>query len=235
MKKNYIVFFQILFTICLISTVYGSEKTLFKLEKGETALIVVDLQNEFVRDGGLNQVKTAKATLAVNKKLIDFSHKNNMPVIYTKVVNRNDNIRVRYTKILRPELFREKLLVPGHKRYFTDVKKELDVVDIVEEIYPEKGDYIIEKDLFDSFQGTNLDTLLRSLKIENVLVTGTVTHICVESTARGAYNHDYNPVLVTDAISSGATEAFIKETLVEFRKRWGRVMTSDEVMQELSQ
>ena len=48
----------------------------FILGRGKTALVVVDLQNEFVRDGGLIQVKDAKATLDTNKKLIEFFRKN---------------------------------------------------------------------------------------------------------------------------------------------------------------
>ena len=50
----------------------GAAKKPFILTRGKTALVVVDLQNEFVRDGGLIQVKDAKATLDTNKKLIAF-------------------------------------------------------------------------------------------------------------------------------------------------------------------
>ena len=127
------------------------------------------------------------------------------------------------------------MLLPGHKRVFSDVGRELDVTDIVEEVYPEKGDHIINKKWFDAFNGTNLDSLLRGLSIGSVVVTGTVTHICVESTAKSAFNHGYFPVIVSDGISSFAPEHFIKELLNQFAALWGRVMTSQEVIQELSE
>jgi len=158
-----------------------------------------------------------------------------MPVIYTKVFSRYDNVRVKLIKALRPEaLLRDKALVPGQKRYFSDVKKELDVTDVVEEIYPKEGDYIIEKDLFDSFHGTHLDDLLRGLGIGYVVVTGTITNVCVESTAKGAFNYGYFPVIASDAASSDAPESYIDQIFTFFRRHWGRVMTSDEVIKELS-
>jgi nicotinamidase-related amidase len=235
MQTEIIIFSQILLMLCLLATVYASGEKPFTLEKGKTALIVVDLVNEFVRDGGIMQVKAAKATLDANKRLIEFFRNNGLPVIYTKVLSRYDNIRVKLIKILRPEvLLRDKALVPGQKRYFTDVKKQLDVTDIVDEIYPKEGDYIIEKDLFDSFHGTHLDVLLRGLGIGYVVVTGTITNVCVESTAKGAFNYGYFPVIASDAASSDAPESYIDQIFTYFRRHWGRVMTSDEVIKELS-
>ena len=232
MKKFIGFFLASIVTSCLLSTAYAAKP--FTLEKGKTALIVVDMENDFVRDGGVLQTKAAKATLSANKKLIDFFHSSNMPVIYTRMVNRNKTIRSRLSSLNRPELTKANAITPGYKRYFPDVKKELDVADVVDEIYPSKGDYVIDKDLFDAFQGTNLDLILRSHGVESVLVTGTVTHICVDSTAKGAFNHNYNAVIASDAVSSYASDPFIKELLANFGRLWGRVMTSDEAVQELS-
>jgi nicotinamidase-related amidase len=207
----------------------------FILKRGKTALIVVDLQNEFVRDGGLIQVKDAKATLDTNKKLITFFRENGMPVIYTKMSLQDDwALPMKMIRFTEPDRIQGKALLPGHKRYFPDVGKELDVTDIVAEVYPEKGDHIIKKEWFDAFNGTGLGSLLHGLSIEYVLVTGTVTHICVESTAKGAFNHGSFPVIVSDGVSSFAPEHFIKELLNQFARLWGRVMTSPEVIQELS-
>ena len=207
----------------------------FILEREKTALIVVDLQNEFVRDGGLIQVKDAKATLDTNKKLIEFFRKNRMPVVFTKMSLHDDwALPMKMIRFMEPDRIRAKALLPGHKRVFTDVSKELDVTDIVEEVYPAKGDHLIHKHWFDAFNGTHLGSLLHGLSVEYVLVTGTVTHICVESTAKGAFNHGYLPVIVSDGVSSFAPEHFIKELLNQFGNLWGRVMTSTEAMRELS-
>ncbi len=206
----------------------------FILERGKTALVVVDLQNEFVRDGGLIQVKDAKATLDTNKKLIAFFRKSSMPVIYTKMSLHDDWVLpMRMIRFTEPDRIQGKALLPGYRRYFPDVGKELEVTDIVAEVSPKKGDHIIHKKWFDAFNGTHLSSLLHGLSIEYVLVTGTVTHICVESTAKGAFNHGYLPVIVSDGVSSFAPEHFIKELLKQFAGLWGRVMTAREAIQEL--
>lgn len=236
MKKKLFILIQVLLIGSLISTAYSADqKKPFTLKKGKTALIIVDMQNEFVRDGGLFQTKSAKATFDTNKKLIEFFRKNGIPVVYTKMIYSFDSLRVKLVKATRPDLIEAKCLYPGHKRYFPDVKKELDVTDIVEEIYPQKGDYIIEKYVYDAFQGTYLDNLLHGLEIENVVVTGTTTHCCVESTAKGAFSHDFKSVIVSDAISTYASESYSNEILNYFARLWGRVMTTDEVIKELSQ
>jgi nicotinamidase-related amidase len=208
----------------------------FILGREKTALVVVDLQNEFVRDGGLIQVKDAKATLQTNKRLIEFFRKNAMPVVYTKMLLQDDwALPMKMIKFTEADRIQGKALLPRHKRYFSDVGRELDVTDIVTEVYPEKGDHIINKNWFDALNGTSLGSLLHGLAIEYVVVTGTVTHICVESTAKGAFNHGYFPVIVSDGVSSFAPEHFIKELLKQFAALWGRVMTSSEVIQELSE
>ena len=115
-----------------------------------------------------------------------------------------------------------------------ETRKQLEVTDIVEEIYPEEGDSIVGKDLYDSFHGTSLDVLVRGLDVGYVVVTGTVTNVCVESTAKGAFNHGYFPVIASDAVSADVPQSYIDDIYTYFRKHWGRVMTSDGVIKELS-
>ena len=206
----------------------------FKINKAETAIIVIDLANEFVREGGRVYVESAKSTLPANKKLIDFFRANNMPVIYTKTYDRSWNLRVQFANFRDPKRLEDKVHVPGHKRFFPDVGKELDVTDVVDEIYPQEQDYIIEKELLNSFNNTNLDLLLRSLGIRNLVVTGTLTHICVESTFKAAFELQYRPVMVSDAVSTWLPDSFVKQLFEVYRQMWGRVMTADEVIGELS-
>jgi nicotinamidase-related amidase len=232
MKRVFAVFS--LLVLVTAANVYAEDIKYFKLTKGKTALIVVDMQNDFVRDGGKLVVKTAKATLQPIKKLIDFFRTNNMPVVYTKVVNRNDNLRAKFGNIKDPSRAKDHVIEPGYMRHFTDVNKKLDVTDVVEEIYPTGKDYIVVKDYYDAFHGTHMDVLLRSLGIEYVVVTGTVTHLCVETTAKGAFQHHYGPVLVSDCISTWMPDAFVSGMLGQFTKFFGRVLTSDEVVKEMS-
>ena len=93
----------------------AGETICFK-KRGKTALVVVDLQNEFVRDGGLIQVKDAKATLDTNKKLIEFFRKNAMPVIYTRMSLHDDwALPMKMIRFTEPDRIRGKALLPGTK------------------------------------------------------------------------------------------------------------------------
>ena len=83
------------------------------------------------------------------------------------------------------------LLLEGLPRYYQDVGKELDCSDIIDELYPEPGDPIVEKFGYGAFHNTNLDDLLKARHVESVLVTGTVTQICVEETARESFKRGY--------------------------------------------
>ena len=98
----------------------------FALRRGKTALVVVDLQNEFVRDGSLIQVRDPKATLDRNKKLIEFFRKNGMPAVYTKMSLHDDwALPMKMIKFTAPGRIEGKVFLPGHKRVFPDVGKEL--------------------------------------------------------------------------------------------------------------
>lgn len=206
----------------------------FQINKAETAIIVIDLANEFVREGGRVYVESAKSTLPANKKLIDYFRANNMPVIYTKTYDRSWNLRVQFGNIRDPQRIPDNVHVPGHKRFFSDVGRELDVTDIVDEIYPEKHDYIVEKEQLNSFTNTNLDLILRTLNIKNVIITGTLTHVCVESTFKAAFELQYRPVMVSDAVSTWLPDAFVEQMFEVYQQMWGRVMTSEEVIEELA-
>ena len=63
--------------------------------------------------------------------------------------------------------------------------------DWYEQIRPSHSDIGVVKNRYDAFQGTNLDLVLRSHGIRTVLLTGVVTNVCVETTARAAFVHDY--------------------------------------------
>jgi nicotinamidase-related amidase len=215
----------------------GQEKKLFTFEHEKTALIIVDMQNEFVRQGGLIYVEDAIKTVPDIQKLIKAFRRKKMPIVYTKAMGLASSIAVptlkrRYYEILHPDWIEEKACVKGHKRYFPDVGKKLDCSDIIEEIYPEPSDIIIEKAFYNAFQDTILEYILRGLKVEYLVVVGTATHVCVESTAKGAFDRQFMVAIVSDGVSSYLPDLHAG-VLKSFKMMWGRVMTADEVIGEL--
>jgi ureidoacrylate peracid hydrolase len=90
----------------------------------------------------------------------------------------------------------------GHERFYADIHKTLDCAEIIDELAPLKGDLVIDKLGYGAFHGTKLDDALRNLGVESLVISGTVTQICVEETAREAFHYGHKATIVSDAASS---------------------------------
>jgi nicotinamidase-related amidase len=121
----------------------------------------------------------------------------------------------------------------GHRRYYADVSRTVDCSDIIEEIYPASDDPVIEKFGYGAFHNTSLDDVPRARHVESVLVTGTVTQICVEETAREAFKYGYRTTIVADAVSSYMPDLH-EATLKNFRLKFGWVSTAPELMDAMA-
>jgi len=195
-----------------------------------TAVIVVDMQNDFVRVGAALEVVESRATLGAHQRLLGAARRLGLPVVYTKFIAGPDRTLVWDVDpmIADPIRFAWK----GHMRYYPDIDAERDVTDIVDEIYPATGDHIVEKFGFDAFYNTNLEDFLRANHVEHLIITGTVTNICVDSTGRGAFHRQFRSVFVSDAVSSPDPEQH-RVTLKNLGQWFGRVLATDEVVAEL--
>ena len=97
---------------------------------------------------------------------------------------------------------------------------------MIDEFAPEAGDLVIDKHGYGAFHGTDLDTRLRSMGVGSLLVTGTVTQICVEESAREAFHYGYRTTLIADAVSSFAPDLHAA-TLKNFAMKFGWVADTD--------
>jgi ureidoacrylate peracid hydrolase len=99
---------------------------------------------------------------------------------------------------------------------------------------PRKGDFHIVKHKYDAFQGTDLNTLLRNVGVDTLIITGVTTNCCCESTARSAFEHDYKVAFTSDA-TAAFEEKLHEATLGSIRELFGRVLTVDDVIAELKE
>jgi nicotinamidase-related amidase len=197
----------------------------------DPALLIVDMQNDFVRRGAPLEVPDARATLPAHQRLIDAARRRGLPVVYTKFLSHPEYYLLwEWSPQCRPPT---KCCWKGHHRYYEDVGRELDCTDVVEEIFPEPGDAIVEKYGYGAFHETPLASLLRARGVRSVLVTGTVTQICVEETARAAFHHGFRTTLVADAVSSYAPDLHAA-TLKNFAMKFGWVEDSGTLLQHLA-
>ena len=153
------------------------------LPASRTAVVVVDMQNDFVRKGGKLYVPDAEKTIGPIRKLLDKARVKGVRVIYTQDWHlRND---------------------PEFEVWGEHCVEGTWGADIVDELKPMQGDVVVRKRRYDAFFGTDLDYLLRHVvKADTLVLTGTVANICVLHTAGSAALNWYRVVVPIDAVSA---------------------------------
>jgi ureidoacrylate peracid hydrolase len=117
----------------------------------------------------------------------------------------------------RPEL-RGKLLTFGTSDF-----------EIVDGLTPMPDDLVIVKSRYSGFHGTNLDSILRSRGIRNLLMVGIASNVCVESTIRDAYFNEYWPVMIEDATMPAGAADIHAATLYNVKTFFGWVTNAEDV------
>jgi nicotinamidase-related amidase len=152
------------------------------LDPAATALIVVDMQHDFVSDGGALQVPDARATVPAIADLTRRFRAAGARIVFTQDTHRDGD----------PE-FR---IWPVHALEGTHGWE------IVDELHPLPEDTVLRKPRYDAFYGTPLDHLLRQWGVTTLVICGTVANICVHYTASSAALRWYDVVIPRDAISA---------------------------------
>jgi nicotinamidase-related amidase len=153
------------------------------LHPKNTALIIVDMQNDFVKEKGNLVVPAAGETVPRIRKLLTSARKSGVPVAYTQDTMREDD----------PEFD----IWPEH------CMENTWGWEVIPELKPEKNELVCRKLRYDGFYGTGLEhTLSHVWKIENVVIVGTVSNICVLHTAASAGLRWYKVIVPADGISA---------------------------------
>ena len=196
----------------------------------DAALIIVDMQNDFVRVGAPLEVPSARDTIASQKALIQAFRKRNLPVVYTKFISHPHYYLLwNWSPQCQPPT---KCCWKGHQRFYKDIAGTRECTEIIDELLPSPEDSIIEKFGYGAFHETPLEKMLHSSGISAVVITGTVTQICVEETAREALHHGFRTTIAEDGVSSFASDLHAA-TLKNFAMKFGWVSTSDTIIASL--
>ena len=177
------------------------------LDPATTALIVVDMQNDFVSDGGSLQVPDAQATVPTIAELVRRFRAAGAHIVFTQDTHRDGD----------PEF----AIWPVHAVEGTRGWQ------IVDALHPLPDDIVLRKPRYDAFYGTPLDHLLRQWGVETLVICGTVANICVHYTAASAALRWYGVVIPRDAISALEPfdlEASLRQTAFVLS---GQVTTTD--------
>jgi len=180
----------------------------------ETALLVIDMQNDFVEGGALIEVKGIGKNLSKFRAFIDKCRDKGILVVYTRHIFSPENNQIEAK--LFPEL-RNEGLRDNHRG--SEVHNTL---------RPSNEDTIIKKKRYDAFVGTDLELILRARGIKNLIITGTMTNVCCESTARGAMMKDFNVLFSSDLTFTSDSDLH-RNTLRNIASHFGKVLSSEEI------
>jgi ureidoacrylate peracid hydrolase len=170
-----------------------------RVKPGHTAVVVVDLQNDYVSEGGVKHrrdgtVTSGQAVLAPTGRLLASARSAGALVIYLKMTLDYPWMHYASDVDLGRRARRygdEEMVVAGTWGH-----------EIAPEVAPENGDVVIEKQRSSGFVGTNLDMILRSNRIESIVLAGVVTHGCVFATGLSAMMSDYYVTVAEDCVGS---------------------------------
>jgi ureidoacrylate peracid hydrolase len=179
-------------------------------ETAKTAVLVVDMQNDFGTEGGMFDragidISDIQRAVDPTAKVLAAARTAGIKVIYLKMgykpdlsdlgapdsVNRVRHLRLGVgERVTAPDGQESRILI-----------RDTWNTDIVPELKPQPGDDVIYKTRFSGFFGTDLDARLKKLGVKHLIITGCTTSICVDSTVRDAMFRDYLCVLLSDCMS----------------------------------
>jgi ureidoacrylate peracid hydrolase len=158
-----------------------------RITPANTALLVIDMERDFVDDGAAMQTPGALRIVPVINRLVDWARQYRLPVIFTHEMHRPD----------QSDMGIEGETDPVHCVDGTagcELTAGLDA---------RPGDYhILNKRRYDSFHATDLDLLLRCRRVENLVCCGVTTHQCVMSTVFSARHLDYRAIVPQEAVAA---------------------------------
>lgn len=196
-----------------------------KLDPKTTGILVIDMQNGFCHDRGALAragagMSRQRAIIPRVKQLVELGRRSGLPVLWSKQEHYPEDVA------------RKRHRIPSHlekRNIFPCLKGTWDA-EIVEElqsvIRPE--DKIFVKHRSSCFFDTTLQTKLRMLGIESLIIAGVATNYCVESTIRDAYARDYDLYVVEDCVG-GSFPDLHEATLKNVRIYYGQVVSLDEL------
>ena len=198
-----------------------------RIDPQRTALIVVDMENDFVAPGAPLETPAGRTMLPTLKRAIAFCREQGIRVIYTTHAHRREGCDMGRFEDLWPPVRHRTGLVDGEPG-----------IEIYPEIAPRADEIVITKRRYSAFYGTDLEIILRGVGVDTVVISGVTTENCCHATARDALFRDYKVVFLSDATATfdypdvgqgGMSAAEVHHaTLVVLSVSTAHVMTTDE-------
>jgi len=179
------------------------------IDMARTAVVVVDMQNDFGSKGGLFDragldISMIQKAVGPTARVLALARDAGIKVIYLKMAFRPDLSDLDASD--SPNRARHLMFGVGKTARAPDGTESRILIrgtwntDVVSELKPQEEDLVIYKHRFSGFYETDLDALLKQLGVKYLIVTGCTTSVCVESTVRDGMFRDYSCVLLADCM-----------------------------------
>lgn len=187
-----------------------------RLNLDKSALLVIDMQRFFLDPASPTFTCGGLAVLPTLKRLISVFRKADRPVIYTRHVHHPNRLDA------------------GIMGWWWDgmCLEGSPESEVHADITPLSNEKVILKHRYSTFYNTDLETVLRCLKIEDLVISGIMTNMCCESTARDAYYRDYRVFFLADGTGTINEEMHLA-SLLNLAFGFAYVTTTDEIIQQL--
>lgn len=210
--------------LTLAKIAYEEGDAKFKLRANKSALIVVDMQDEFVKPHWTPfWIPDATRQVERIKKLIIFCREKRIPIIYTAAAYTH----FRHDRPITGDLMPNRYPELGFEE--AAIFKEGHIWD---DLSPLEEDFVIYKSSYGAFYDTPLETILRNLGKDTIIICGTLTNFCCGMTARQGYERGFKVVLGSDVTSTNDPEMHEAELKV-LRAGFARVLSSNEILKEI--
>ena len=160
---------------------------------GRAALLIIDMQNDFVLESKPLRVAGASAVIPKIQSVLSEFRKRNLPVFHILRVHRSDGSDV---EIIRQDLFRKQPFAVAGTHGAA----------VIDELAPQAGEYVITKTRMSAFIGTELDLMFRTLGVTTLMVCGIQTPNCIRTTVFDGIAYNYPVVLVDDATGAASED-----------------------------
>ncbi len=181
----------------------------FAMDTTRTAILVVDMQNDFGAPGGMFHragidISSIRSAVAPTARVLATARSCALPIIYLKMAFKPDLSDAGHPD--SPSFIRHRRLAVGDATQAPDGSPSRILIrdtwntDILAELAPTREDTVLYKHRFSGFFETGLDEALKRRAITTLIVTGCTTSICVDATVRDAMYRDYHCVLLEDCM-----------------------------------
>lgn len=177
MKENYLTKAKAGEILQEASGVFNHPRVEFSLDS--SALLVLDMQKFFAGSDSHAWVPSMEMIVPVIKILIGKFNQYNRPIIFTKHINTEANAALMAS-------------------WWRDIIKEDAIIDELDTC----GHILLEKSQYDAFYNTSLESILKGFDVNDVVITGVMTHLCCETTARSAFVRGFNSFFVVDGTAT---------------------------------